>query len=102
MPLHRPLVGNLANSLIRHLGENCVKRGDRCEETKQHHAVKSGLFILVCRWWEEGRREGRKKKEKEETYRGRVVEEDRAGGQGESEDNCADGQPLRLVLGLER
>lgn len=102
LPLHRPLVGTLTNSLIRHLRENCVKRGDRHEDKNQTHAVKGGLFIFVRGWWEERRREGRTKKEKEEQRRGRVVEEDRAGGEGESEDSCADKPTFLTLFGLER
>lgn len=37
---------------------------------------------------------GRREKEKEEQHRGRVLEEDRAEREGESEDSCADNHTL--------
>lgn len=37
---------------------------------------------------------GRREKEKEEQHRGRVAEKDRAAGEGESEDSCADHHPF--------
>lgn len=95
LPRHRPLVGTPTNSQIRHLREDRLKGGERHEDKNQTHAMKGGLFIFVPGWWEERRREG--KKEKEEPRGGKVLEQDRARGEGESEDSCRQTQLFDFV-----
>lgn len=57
------------------------------------YAVRGRLFTVSA---DGGRRDEEKgvKKRKEEQRRGIVGEEDRAGGEGESQDSCADNHPL--------
>lgn len=54
--------------------------------------MKSGLFTLSVHVGGEKKR--REKKGRKGGVRGRVGEEDRAGGEGEFEDSCADNQTL--------
>lgn len=53
------------------------------------------LDCLHCRQMVGGEKKRREEKERrEERRKGRVGEEDRAGGEGESEDSCTDNQSL--------
>lgn len=54
---------------------------------------------LHCQQMVGGEKRKREEKDrKEEQRRGRVGEEDRAGGEGESEDSCADNHTLLTFL----
>lgn len=74
------------------------RKGIETKRKSQNLAAKRWIVYIVSRLWEERRGEGRKRTEKggarERIEGGRVVEEDRAGGEGESKDSCADNHPV--------